>query len=631
MHKNDYNNFLKIFTGLCLLIAGLLMHPEISQANSDTYEINRYHMTVNIQQDGSAFVQQDIQFQFKDSVNGVYLVQDLKTTTGQQKSLENPKMTIMTANNQWQVIGRTNTETSDHYQLTSNKQAYRFKLFHPAKKGDQLNVRLTYQLKNLIINYQDTAELNWRVIGNKWDSPLNNVKIQINLPQSVKAGTLKSWTHGALDGQQTVAAKKGQVTLTLDQNPANQFLETHLIFPKQLTAKNQNTIEQTQKAKIIATETKLAKQTNRKRQFKKIGKISLNLIVFILAPGIIYLTLHQKRQKVVPERYAKNWPEHVYDLPDESSPVVAKALISLGHHGKFDLKPDANDLSAGILDMIAKHHLKIDLVPNPKKPKKNDYQLTLNAGRQLDTTEKQLVSLLFERITNQNTVTLSEIETYAKKHSELFWKGIKRWQKLIEKQAKSATYLHLKTLLFAQQLKDSIGLSIFLAVATMFGVIFGLINPLVCLIFIIVLLYLIWELWHLPFWTQAGYAQQQNWLGFKRMLKDVANLDMSKIGDVILWDRYLSYATAFGVSKEVSKQLTLQFPSTTLETMPLGAYYLGYSSHLGNHPVDFSHALNKSLSYAVNTANPTSTSGGSGGFSGGSSGGFGGGSGGGTF
>ena len=141
----------------------------------------------------------------------------------------------------------------------------------------------------------------------------------------------------------------------------------------------------------------------------------------------------------------------------------------------------------------------------------------------------------------------------------------------------------------------------------------------------------VWRRFNLQLWTQLGYEKRGEWQGFKQMLKDISTLDMANVPDVLLWDRYLSYATAFGIADKVVKALKIRLTPEQLQTMPLGYYYYyGYTGGL-NIGQSFTTALNSSVGSAVSAANPTSVSGGSGGFSGGSSGGFGGGSGGGTF
>lgn len=43
-----------------------------------------------------------------------------------------------------------------------------------------MNFTYQYVLNNAVINWKDTAELNFKVIGDGWETELNNIKVTIN-------------------------------------------------------------------------------------------------------------------------------------------------------------------------------------------------------------------------------------------------------------------------------------------------------------------------------------------------------------------------------------------------------------------------------------------------------------------
>ena len=65
-----------------------------------------------------------------------------------------------------------------------------------------------YVLSGLITNYQDTAELNWKILGAGWDVRLHNVKVTLQLPKPV--ADLQAWTHGPLTGYTDVERAQGK-------------------------------------------------------------------------------------------------------------------------------------------------------------------------------------------------------------------------------------------------------------------------------------------------------------------------------------------------------------------------------------------------------------------------------------
>ena len=138
----------------------------------------------------------------------------------------------------------------------------------------------------------------------------------------------------------------------------------------------------------------------------------------------------------------------------------------------------------------------------------------------------------------------------------------------------------------------------------------------------------------LPRYTQLGAQKINEVRGFKQMLEDVGHFDMAQVGDLILWDRILPYAVAFGSADKVVAALKMNFSEEQLATsMPINypLFIYGYGGFGGQ--ADFGEAFTSGFgsSLAASHSASSNVGGGSGGFSGGNSGGFGGGSGGGAF
>lgn len=59
----------------------------------------------------------------------------------------------------------------------------------------------------------------------------------------------------------------------------------------------------------------------------------------------------------------------------------------------------------------------------------------------------------------------------------------------------------------------------------------------------------------IPTLSEQGYRLTQEWKALKEFICDYSYLNEKEIRDKILWEKYLVYATAFGVSKETFRQL----------------------------------------------------------------------------
>ena len=126
--------------------------------------------------------------------------------------------------------------------------------------------------------------------------------------------------------------------------------------------------------------------------------------------------------------------------------------------------------------------------------------------------------------------------------------------------------------------------------------------------------------------TQKGTDEKEAWKGLKNFMEDFSMLDKKEVPELVLWEKYLVYATAFGISDKVLKQLKVVYPQITDEQF-MSSYGYSYLYLMSNRNFSntFVRSINNSVISAYNFANYSSGSGGGGGFS--SGGGFGGGGG----
>jgi uncharacterized membrane protein len=124
--------------------------------------------------------------------------------------------------------------------------------------------------------------------------------------------------------------------------------------------------------------------------------------------------------------------------------------------------------------------------------------------------------------------------------------------------------------------------------------------------------------------TQKGVNERAKWNGLVNFMKDFSLIDKREVPELALWEKYLVYATVFGVADKVIKQLKVYFPEMTDEEYLISHYT--YMHFVSNSNMNFIRSIDSSIGSVTNYA---SESGVGGGFSSGGGGGFGGGGGGG--
>ncbi len=119
--------------------------------------------------------------------------------------------------------------------------------------------------------------------------------------------------------------------------------------------------------------------------------------------------------------------------------------------------------------------------------------------------------------------------------------------------------------------------------------------------------------------TQYGENEYSKWLGLYNFLNSSTLMNEKTVVDIILWEKYLVYATAFGISNKVIEALKIRCPEALTTN----------TSMFNNHYFYSRNFLNSSRSFRSTTysASNYSRSGGFGGYGGGGRGGGGGGGG----
>ena len=132
--------------------------------------------------------------------------------------------------------------------------------------------------------------------------------------------------------------------------------------------------------------------------------------------------------------------------------------------------------------------------------------------------------------------------------------------------------------------------------------------------------------------SEKGIEHYTRWKAFKKFLNDFGTFDTKELPEIILWERYLVYATIFGLAKKVQKDMNVKIKEIELADTYYGNNYIFINDF--NMTSVISSSLNEAFRGAQTTINremASSSSGSYGGHGGGfsSGGGFGGGGGGG--
>lgn len=494
---------------------------------------------------------------------------------------------------------------------------------------------ITYTLKDLVVVHNDIAEIAHDFIGTDYAEEINNLIIRINLPSSSKE--LRIFSHGPLNGNNRIIDDKS-VEITYKRLPKNNPVDARVVFDKSLVTKASKKSNTDGLNKILEVEKERANYANKLRESARKREKMLQTLAIIMEIllGIWLIGL----VAIVYKFYNKNDKEYrsefdgkyFRDFPEEYTPSTVSYLMN----------KSINNLSfnAGILDLIRKKAITIEEVTIDKKglfknKQQKDYKLSRNMNFNLDTlstSEKKLFNLLIGTVGNGDYVILGDMKEFSKDYdnAKRLISGYDSWRYACESEAETEEFYENTK----KEKTNCILYSLIFIPITFLALLCGSNMGRVLLMDLFGILAIIYFS-SATKRTKKGNEQYHKWKGLKNFLADFGRLDEKDLPEIKLWERYLVYATMFGLAVKVQNAMKMNLERMNYSDN-IDFTYLYFDNYYFSNLM--TNAVNSSFSSARGTISThelaSSSDSSSGGYGGGSSfggGGFGGGSGGGRF
>lgn len=477
--------------------------------------------------------------------------------------------------------------------------------------------KINYTVIDAIKNYSDCSEFYWQFINTTSKIPANKVTGTITLPTSTEAlEDLKIWAHGPLNGN-IKKLSKNSVYFEVDNLRTNTMLEIRIVSPTYIFPNNSNFYNQNKLNSILSEEQKWADEANTKREeLAKRQQLIMFTIAFTLIVtnivGIFILKAFIKKIKKYKEILANapnikptNPSKYYRDIPNETATPADAAFIH--YFGNSEIENNISRvISATLLDLCMKKYLSFEIID--KKQIKIILSSNINSDS-LPKDEKRIYEYL-KGISTSGEFTMKDFEKYSNKHTSKFTSLYSTLPTDAEKkQTENGNYNPD----FLKNYQNYLGYGI----GFLFLGIFGIPFILLAIIPSFVLARLSFKISHkYNTLTQKGVDEKEAWKGLKNYMSDFSMLDKREVPELVLWEKYLVFATVFGIADKVLKQLKVVYPELLDENyINRNRYSYLYLMYYGNMNTTFINSINNSITNTYNSINYSSGSGFGGGFS----------------
>lgn len=461
----------------------------------------------------------------------------------------------------------------------------------------------------------DVAELEWQFIGT--DHPgVGAMTIVLDVPSDAPAatpevadddtGVIRAWGHGPAEG--TVELLPGQVVATVTDVPAGQFVELRVVIPSAAF-----TVEPTGEprlARILAEERSLIDDRSRADQRRDLGRWLALLAMAIGALATVLAWFRFGREPTPTADIGDYWRE-----PLDDPPAVVLTNLRRGN------VPAGDAIAATLLDLAQRGHLTI----TAERIERIGRDRTVHTFSRTDRPDDDLEPFerrLLEMVLRQNpSMSSTELDAWAKRNQSAAKSELDSWTALVRDEYRSR---HWTETFSRRGIRFVAVMAAAMAALGAAALVLGSGWGWVALGAIVAAVGASVALLHNR--TQEGADVVARAQALQRFLKDFSNLSDAPVGHLILWERFLVWSVALGVSSELMKGLATRLPQVTQDPSFAAFYMASAGASTRFDGLGDLGSTGKGISASFSPASNTSGSGGgfsSGGGGGGGGGGFG--------
>lgn len=413
---------------------------------------------------------------------------------------------------------------------------------------------IRYILKNVVTLYEDYGQFYYQLQGTGWNFIIGSFTGLIKWQTPVSMDSYRIWAHGPLWGEFT-KTDEYTANLIVKDLPASTMVEVRVLLPRSYFSIQPN---QTGSIldNVVAEETKWADEANAEREEAALRHKTGNAIqytLYALAAYLIYL-FYSLFKKHGEEHFVARESIYYREPPSDLRPALAGMLYTFQNYNeKF--------LQATILDLIRRKWIAYEEIPGNIFTK--DYQLG-KLPNQSDTLN-EYETILMEKILfdKKEVETIKGLKTKFNGSRTTYYYAFQEFTNQVKTDVKEKGFFDTKS--------SSISTSILVWGILLCGIsfVFGISlstyffeSPKIgYLILFPVGLLFIFGSFSLKRRTQVGREEFSKWKAFRDFMSDFSNLKEYGPKSLIIWERFLVYATAFGIASVVLKAIKVIAPT----------------------------------------------------------------------
>lgn len=594
---------------LFILMFIILAFYNIVHADSNLY-LNNLKFDAKINEDGSMDVVETWNINIKNTDT---LCKNFTIDSAKYKNISDVKVSRTDSNGNVENFVKTDKYSyhlnSGEYYFTRTDSKYElaYGIGYGSSSGTE-NYIISYHVDGAVGLYNDCAELYWQFLGTDFNISAEKITGTIKLPKEVEnIDSIQAWIHNPdLNGNVTKSGND-KLEFEVNNNLPKKMVEIRIAMPRDIIDGSSNVYVTNRLDTILNEEKEWVDDLN---FIKKIRSILLLVLILLVSLFIIYEIIRCLKILIT---FKKKKPEKHYDylgeIPRKSAtPAEAAYIISKSYKNnvKYNI---GNVFTSIVLNLALKKAIRLENV-------EDDYNIILcyDGDNNLSIEEKIVYNYLnnacnYNNEKKSNQILVSELNKYIRQNDVYSNSIAKNIERKLDKKVDKLGFFDEN----GEKIKNANSMNFLLAffIGIMI-IIMGLATQyfenllilwmgiVLLFVFSLVLLGIVNS--RISAYSQKGINEIDKWKAFEKYMEEISSLDDKDLPDFKVWEQYLVYATVFGISKKVLKQLESIYTNkdfVTLKNQLIGFFF---------NPVFLSSLGSMSSAFA-------SISGGGGGFS----------------
>lgn len=526
-------------------------------------------------------------------------------------------------------------------------------IYIPWTYHEKMTFKIVYSLNNAALKYNDCSELYLSMYSGNTIKKLNSYKAQILIPNDIMPSTYHAYTFGTANtripftksssinpGYQTFSINLDKSELKFNYH--NRYIEFCLLaYGKDKHIFTQNAPDNRYSDENVLDEC-LAENEYYETENEKYNTYKKLLLISAIILAFLTIITAIRKYRKIKEKYNLYTPETDYeyfrDIPSDLDPIFASELVFM----KDPFNPNKEkqeEYAAVLLSLVRKQYIKIeknsyyadwnndntiisieptqttcetsDSIYAPDYSPKPIYKtINTNTGDTLEpltTSERLYLELLTRHTKHTNSISISMFQDKINSDYEYTNAFVKDMEKkptlengVIHRYFQSINYDEPRN-----KLNISSKLSLTLALILLFIVNWiSYFTPMALSFgaYTILGIALLWKYFYLEIkasnsvlFTQYGINEQAKWVGLYNFLNSDTLIHEKEVHDLVLWEKYLIYATAFGISEKVVNAIKIHAINLDIEK----SYVLNRSSYIHSHS---HHRTSRSFGRSIHTS-----------------------------